>query len=48
MEYEIVLATEEDRDEILALYRMQLGRDYCPWDEEYPSNKEILCYEKVL
>lgn len=41
MEYEIVLATEEDRDEILALYKMQLGRDYCPWDEEYPSNKEI-------
>lgn len=41
MEYEIVLATEEDRDEILALYKMQLGRDYCPWNEEYPSNKEI-------
>ena len=39
--YEIVLATEEDRDEILSLYRAQIGREYCPWDEEYPSNEAI-------
>ena len=41
MEYEIVMAKEEDREEILALYRAQLGRDYCPWSEEYPSNESI-------
>ncbi len=39
--YEIVMATEEDRDEILSLYRAQIGREYCPWDEEYPSNEAI-------
>ena len=41
MEYEIVMAKEEDREEILALYRAQLGRDYCPWNEEYPSDEAI-------
>lgn len=41
MDYEIVMATEKDRNEILALYKAQIGRDYCPWTEEYPSNKEI-------
>ena len=39
--YEIVMATEEDRDEILSLYRAQIGREYCPWNEEYPSNEAI-------
>ncbi len=41
MEYEIVMATEEDRNEILALYKAQIGQDYCPWDEDYPSNEAI-------
>ena len=41
MEYEIVKATESDRNEILSLYKMQLGREYCPWDEGYPSNETI-------
>lgn len=41
MKYEIVMATEEDRDEILSLYRAQIGREYCPWNEEYPSNEAI-------
>lgn len=41
MEYEIVMAKEEDRSEILSLYKAQLGREYCPWDEEYPSNEAI-------
>lgn len=41
MKYEIVIATEEDRDEILSLYRAQIGREYCPWNEEYPSNEAI-------
>lgn len=41
MEYEIIMATEEDRDEILSLYKAQIGRDCCPWDEDYPSNESI-------
>ena len=41
IKYEIVMATEEDRDEILSLYRAQIGREYCPWNEEYPSNEAI-------
>lgn len=41
MEYEIVMATEADRSEILALYKEQIGREYCPWDERYPSNEAI-------
>lgn len=41
MEYEIVMATEKDRNEILALYKAQIGRDYCPWNEHYPSNESI-------
>lgn len=40
-EYEIVMATEEDRNEILSLYKAQIGREYCPWDEHYPSNESI-------
>lgn len=41
MEYSIVKATEEDREELLALYRAQIGREYCPWDEEYPGDESI-------
>ena len=41
MEYQIVSAKEEDRAEILSLYRKQLGRPFCPWDEEYPSDFTI-------
>ena len=41
MEYEIVLAKEEDREKILALYQMQKGRDFCYWDEDYPSDETI-------
>ena len=39
--YDIVMATEEDREEILSLYKAQIGREFCPWDEEYPSNESI-------
>ncbi|MBR5730601.1 MAG: GNAT family N-acetyltransferase [Firmicutes bacterium] len=38
---EIVMAKEEDREEIMALYTAQLGHDYCPWDEDYPSDRTI-------
>jgi len=41
MEYVIVKASEEDRNEILSLYKAQIGRDCCPWNDDYPSNEEI-------
>ena len=31
----------EDKNEILSLYKAQLGREYCPWNEHYPSEEEI-------
>lgn len=34
-------AVEEDREEILALYRAQIGRECCPWNEQYPGDEEI-------
>ena len=40
-QYDIVMAIEEDREEILSLYKAQIGRAFCPWDEEYPSNETI-------
>ncbi len=41
MNYEIENASQKDKDEILALYRMQIGREFCPWDEHYPSEETI-------
>lgn len=38
---EIAAATEEDRALILALYQAQKGREFCPWDEDYPSDETI-------
>ena len=38
---EIIPATEKDKSEILKLYKMQLGREFCPWNEYYPSEDEI-------
>ena len=40
-QYTIVSATEDDRLEIMSLYKAQLGRPFCPWDEDYPSNATI-------
>ncbi len=40
-EHNIIMAKEEDRDEILSLYKAQLGREFCAWDEDYPSNETI-------
>ena len=37
----IVAATEENKEEILKLYKIQLGREFCPWDDSYPGMKEI-------
>ena len=41
MEYEIKLATENDRAEIRSLYQAQIVRENCPWTDEYPSNESI-------
>ena len=41
MEYEIIKADKSDKEEILSLYKAQIGRDYCPWDEHYPSMETI-------
>ena len=41
MDYAIVNATEEDREELLSLYKAQIGRECCPWDEEYPGEESI-------
>ncbi len=38
---EIVPATKEDKEEILKLYKSQLGREFCPWNEYYPGEEEI-------
>ena len=34
-------ATVKDKEEILKLYKSQLGREYCPWNEYYPAMEEI-------
>lgn len=36
-----VQATAEDTAEILKLYKMQIGREFCPWTEHYPDMQEI-------
>ncbi len=41
MEHLIMKAAEEDRKDLLALYRAQIGLPCCPWDEEYPSDETI-------
>lgn len=41
MEYTIASACEDDREELLALYKSQVGREGCPWTDEYPSNETI-------
>lgn len=40
-EYTIVSATESDKEEILKLYKAQVGKKFCFWDEDYPSMLEI-------
>ena len=34
-------AVQEDKSEILKLYKAQLGREFCPWNEYYPEMEEI-------
>jgi len=37
----ILPATEADREEVLSLYKAQIGKEYCPWTDVYPSNETI-------
>lgn len=37
----IIPAADGDKPEILSLYRAQLGREFCPWNEYYPGMEEI-------
>ena len=41
MNNRITLATKDDTEEIMALYKEQLGREFCAWDEDYPSYETI-------
>ena len=35
--FRIEMASAADRDAVMALYRLQKGREFCPWTEEYPA-----------
>ncbi len=37
----IVLASESDREQIMKLYKEQLGREFCAWTDHYPSEETI-------
>ena len=37
----IVMAEKQDKEEILKLYKAQLGREFCPWTEDYPGEETI-------
>lgn len=37
----IMMASEDDKEQIFKLYKSQIGREYCPWDEYYPGMEEI-------
>ena len=41
MAYQIVMAEKHDTDGVLRLYRAQLGREYCFWNEDYPGPDTI-------
>ena len=41
MEHRIVMATEADTDAVLRLYREQIGREFCFWDEDYPGEDTV-------
>ena len=41
MEYRIVTATAADTEQVLRLYREQVGREYCFWTDEYPGKDTV-------
>ena len=38
---QILPAGKADQAQVLELYKRQLGREFCPWDEHYPGETEI-------
>ena len=38
---QIVMAEKQDKEEILKLYKAQLGREFCPWTEGHQSEETI-------
>lgn len=38
---QILPAGKADQAQVLELYKRQLGREFCPWDENYPGETEI-------
>ncbi len=34
----IIQAVESDREELLNLYRSQIGKEFCPWSDDYPGD----------
>ena len=34
-------ANTKDKDDIFALYKMQIGREFCPWNDHYPAIDNI-------
>ena len=38
----IMHGTASEKEEILALYKSQLGREFCPWTEFYPTEKKLI------
>ncbi|MBR6706221.1 MAG: GNAT family N-acetyltransferase [Clostridia bacterium] len=41
MDHRIMMATAQDTDGVLRLYREQIGRKYCFWNEDYPGPETI-------
>ncbi len=41
MSNNIVLATDSDREQLMKIYKEQLGREFCAWDEDYSSLETI-------
>jgi len=41
MSYSIKLATDQDSEEVLRLYKSLVGSEYCAWTDEYPDDREI-------
>jgi hypothetical protein len=37
----IEAAKAQDKEEILRLYKAQIGREFCPWTEDYPDGETI-------
>ncbi len=37
----IIQAVESDREELLNLYRSQIGKEFCPWSDDYPGDDTI-------